>query len=530
MWNKRISFLILMIIIHSACVTGCNQQVNTEKTVIDSEIIELERTAVKGDGLPENIYLFNNIAQIIGGNTEGELLGFLWKDIQVPNTIASDTLYLIDPVAAQARKLFTPQDGYRIFSAVLDQDWIVVSEQSEKKWIIHLINRRNNEEKAICSGDYFGEGGLDYPSLTLYKGILAYNTSEKTPDSMISTVGVMNLGNGQQNTVMKVEGLKQYLGAPVIYEDYLVFHRGEWTEKMAAEVYLYNIKDKILKKISGEQMAIQPSIWGKYVVWAGYSPDILETKNVILYNIENNKCTTITDASPENHKEYWALTFSQGIVSWFCNFQNNPTLYCTATNEIRSFNIEGQQTSVCGSWLTWRNPQKTVGTYIVGLSSFLPELDLSGSTLKRPTDRITGYILEDTSVHEEASHYSEEAFTLKKGNLVRTLARKVSHGIEWIFIEPVAFSIPNPVGWIESTKITTQLPATKPNQGFVKDVNIFAEPSFDSMVLQENYTAPAQIMKRVGNWTNCSFAGGLDGWVEESDILYSFPAEYDMGY
>ncbi|PKM76943.1 MAG: hypothetical protein CVU90_10235 [Firmicutes bacterium HGW-Firmicutes-15] len=373
MCKKLSSFFIFAIL--CICIIGCSKPVNSQKTASDSEIVELEKVAVKGDDLPVNLYIFNNIAQIISGNTEGELLGFLWKDITVPNTVMSDTLYLIDPATAHAYKVFTPNDGYRVFNAVLNKDWIVITEHSETNWIIHLLNRGNNEEKALCSGDYFGEGGLDYPSLTLHNGVLAYNTSEKACDSMISTIEVVNLENGQQNRVMKVEGKKQYLGSPSIYEDYIVFHRGEWTEKMEAEVYLYYIKEKILRKISCANMAIQPSIWGKYVVWSEYSPNIPETKNIVLYNIETNKCTTITYASPQNHKEYWAVSMSRGIVTWFCNFQNNPTIYCIATNEIRSFDIEGEQAAVQGSWLTWRNPKTGIGTYIVELSSFCPVLD-----------------------------------------------------------------------------------------------------------------------------------------------------------
>jgi hypothetical protein len=46
--------------------------------------------------------------------------------------------------------------------------------------------------------------------------------------------------------------------------------------------------------------------------------------------------------------------------------------------------MEGNQVAVYGSWLTWRNPTESIGTYIVGLSSFFPALDLSGDNQIAP--------------------------------------------------------------------------------------------------------------------------------------------------
>jgi len=161
---------------------------------------------------------------------------------------------------------------------------------------------------------------------------------------------------------------------------------------------------------------------------------------------------------------------------------------------------------------------------------FKREISLKKNISQYGTERITGYMLEDTTVYEETSNHSEEVFKLKQGNIIRTLAKKTSHGVEWIFIDTVAFDLPNPVGWIESTKITTQQAVIKPNEGFIQEVNLYAEPSLDSLVLQKNLSGAVKINGRVGYWTHCSFAGGLDGWIEENNISYTFPAEYDMGY
>lgn len=380
--RKKFGFFLtisILSVILNTFLVGCSKQVDSKDRGDALDIVQLEKREVKDDDIPANTYIFNNIAQIISGNNEGELLGLLWANTKASNPILSEDLYLIDPAASYAQKVFTPQAGYRIFDAVLDKDWIAISVQSKTQWIIHLVNRHTNELKVLCSGDYFIEGGgPDYPSLALHKGILAYNTSIKISNSMLSKIELINLETGQFNTVKQIYGYKQYLGPPSIYEDFLVFHRGEWTEKMNSEVYLYDIESKNLKQISQNQMAVKPSIWGKYVVWSGYSPDTPEIKNIVLYNLETDKCATITDASPENRKEYWAVSISHGIVTWSCNFENKPSIYSTSSNELRSFEVEGQQASVRGSWFTWRNPKASSGTYIAGLSAFFPVLDLSG--------------------------------------------------------------------------------------------------------------------------------------------------------
>lgn len=380
--RKEVRVLIisfLLVIINSFLAACSQQQIDGEKRTNSIDIIQLEKSEVKCDGIPANTYIFKDIAQIIGGNNEGELLGFLWKDTRESNPIILDDLFLIDPSNSHAQKVFTPQTGFRIFNAVLDKNWLVICEQSKTQWIIHLINRQSSESKILCSGNYFAEGGgPDYPSLALHKGMLAYNTSTKISNSMTSEITLINLGIGQLNTIKQIYGYKQYLGPPCIYENFLVFHRGEWTEKINSEVYLYDLDSKIEKQISQNQMAANPSIWGKFIVWSGYSTDTPETKNIILYNLGTDKYTTITDASVENRKEYWAATISHGIVTWSCNFENKPSIYSTSSNELRNFEVEGQQASVHGSWFTWRNPKVSSGTYIAGLSSFFPVLDLSG--------------------------------------------------------------------------------------------------------------------------------------------------------
>lgn len=161
---------------------------------------------------------------------------------------------------------------------------------------------------------------------------------------------------------------------------------------------------------------------------------------------------------------------------------------------------------------------------------FKREISLKKNITLYGTDRITGVVLEDTPVREEASVLAEEVFELKKGDLIRTLAKKASNGVEWFFIDSVALSIPNPVGWVESTKLTFQPTTIMPNEGFLnQEVSLFPEPSINSPVLQE-ISGALSINKRANGWAYCAFPGGLDGWVRETDISYAFPANYDMGY
>ncbi len=161
---------------------------------------------------------------------------------------------------------------------------------------------------------------------------------------------------------------------------------------------------------------------------------------------------------------------------------------------------------------------------------FKREISLKKNVALYGIDRITGVIREDTPVWEETSTASEEVFALKKGNLVRTLAKKASHGVEWTFIDTVAFSVPNPVGWIESTKFTTGSSTIIPNEGFLsQEVDLFSEPSSNAPVLQK-HSGQLAINERDNGWAYCAFPGGVDGWVRETDISYTFPADYYMGY
>ena len=161
---------------------------------------------------------------------------------------------------------------------------------------------------------------------------------------------------------------------------------------------------------------------------------------------------------------------------------------------------------------------------------FKREISLKRNITLYSTDRTTGIVLEDTPVREDTSVSSEEVFVLKKGNLIRTLAKKTSHGVQWAFVDTVVFDVPNPVGWVESIKFTTEPTTLIPNEGFLNhEVDLFSESTSNAPVL-EKHSGQLMILRRLNGWANCAFPGALNGWVRETDISYTFPADYNMGY
>jgi SH3-like domain-containing protein len=66
--------------------------------------------------------------------------------------------------------------------------------------------------------------------------------------------------------------------------------------------------------------------------------------------------------------------------------------------------------------------------------------------------------------------------------------------------------------------------------GFLlQEVALYSEPSSSAPVMYKS-TGQVAISKRANNMAYCALPGGADGWVEETDISYTFPADYNMGY
>ena len=364
-------------------IVGCNEvkfRKQPQTTIGESESAPetVPLQAAKDLHDDRNVY-FPQISEILGGNLNGELLGFLWRESGEKEQKQFRALYLIDPARNNATKIVDPPAGFQVHRAALDNQWVAWVERNETTWKVFAKKRDSGERQTIDEGRYFKEAGMDYPSLALYNGWLVYNPSLKAEDVIKSQVLARNLNSGEKLLLHEVTGEHQYLGAPSIYEDQVVWHRGEWTRELYAEVYLYDLTRRNSRRLSNGNPAIGPSIWGRYVVWGTYAKETPETKNIMLYNLDTGTESLLTDAVPSNRREYWGPTISHGIVTWNANYTGyKPAFYVVRMQETRYLKSEGEQAGVYGSWFTWRQPSYGPGTFMLGLTSWGIFLDLTG--------------------------------------------------------------------------------------------------------------------------------------------------------
>jgi len=367
-----------------ALLCGCGKPLDgrasavERDTVTPAERVELKREVIeKPNAFPYRYCYYPDIGQIFAGNREGELVGLLWTDVDKKGRRQIQALYLIDPAQALAVKIVEPQSGFEVSRAALDDNWVAWVEKNKTAWRLYAQNRATKATRTVDEGEYFKEGGLDYPSPDLYNGVLVYDISTKTEHNMISRIIAENLNTGERLVLSEVEGINQYLGPPRIYADHVVWHRGEWTREMDAEVYLYDLADRKLCQLSTGGPAITPVIWGRHVVWNTYTAKAPENKDIVLYDIETGRSTLLTKAA--HFEEYWGPSVACGIVTWNTNVHNHqPVLYVAATAEKRTFQIESSQTWLCGSWLTWRTAHKDrSGVFLLSLDSLFPVLSLT---------------------------------------------------------------------------------------------------------------------------------------------------------
>ncbi|MCS5695733.1 hypothetical protein [Desulfofundulus thermocisternus] len=380
-----LGFFIFMLIL---MVEGCSQPESYPKTITAPAVIQLtQKTIHKVDSDPYKYFYFPQISQVIGGNINGELVGFLWERAEKPQQLRA--LYIIDPAQKKATKIAEPQPGFEIHTAALDDRYVAWVEKNKVRWKLCLLNKKAKSIKIIDQGKYFTEAGTDYPSVALYNGILVYNVSFKDKTKvMLSQIVAQDLNTGRKMILGEVTGTEQYLGPPSIHEDNVVWHCGEWTKEMKAEVYLYNLTDHKIQQLSHDTPAITPTIWGKYVVWSTYSSKVPETKNIVLYNLATGTRTFLTEAVPSQRLEYWRPTISHGVVTWNTNKPDHElVVFLAATGERRQLKIKGEQIGVHGSWLTWRHASNGPGTFLLTLSNFLPALDLTGFSPEKAFSR-----------------------------------------------------------------------------------------------------------------------------------------------
>ncbi len=385
-------YVLLGLLLVIAVLTGCKGQdiKTTPPRQADSEkmhrigpsptTVQLTYTVPEESQYdPAFRFYFPQVAEVTGGTLKGELLGFLWSNTEGREFSG---LYLIDPIKGTASLAVDPEPGYEIGNAASDGTWLAWTEKTRDSW--KLFAKKGKEKQVIDEGLYFEGGGTDYPSVSLFNGVLVYNTSTKqAKNGMVSQVVAVDLTAQKREVLHEITGTKQYLGPPSIYENFIVWHRGEWTRNLTAEVYLYDLTTKKMRQLSSGDPAVTPVIWGRYVAWATYSPKVPEAKNIILYDLTTGATRVLTDASASNHLEYWHPTICHGVVTWSSNANAPKPEFFVVTPDIADrpqlgekhrLASEGEQAAVYGSWFTWRNPGKGLGTYVFDI----PIGDLTG--------------------------------------------------------------------------------------------------------------------------------------------------------
>lgn len=98
---------------------------------------------------------------------------------------------------------------------------------------------------------------MDYPSVSLYNGILVYNTSVKdAKKGMISQVVAVDLVPGKKMLLDEIAGFKQYLGAPGIYENYVLMvpHERHLFKHMKKEKeFIFRHRNSLSKKLAASR-------------------------------------------------------------------------------------------------------------------------------------------------------------------------------------------------------------------------------------------------------------------------------------
>lgn len=346
------------------------------------EKVELTKIANEVKNFPFRYAYFPRLAEVFAGNSNGELLGILWAEADKKEGRRQfRALYVIDPSSGRAIRAAEPDPGFNIFRAALDNRWVTWVEHNRTNWRICALDRETKTRMLVDQGQYFPEAGPDYPSVAVHGGTLVYNVSLiDTGQEMVSRVVACNLSLGKRETLGEIKGTDRYLGPPAIYEDHVVWHRGEWTREMNAEVWLYNLPQRQLRRLSSQNWAaITPAIWGKYVVWSAYVTKTPETKDIVLYNLNTGQQTLLTRAVPSTHLEHGLPTISHGVVTWNTNVpQTEVVVYLAVTGEEPQLGFGGERVALYGSWLTWHNSSSGPGTYVLGLGAFFSMLDLTG--------------------------------------------------------------------------------------------------------------------------------------------------------
>ena len=371
-----------LILLLSFAFMGCKE--SPINTVESPEKIKIESELVKEQGrYPFDYEYFSQISQVVNGNNDGDLLAFMHNN-QHPDSEPYPALYGINLSSDYAVKMVEPESGFDIAAADLSAEWLIWVEKNKKTWKLYAMERKNHSKQIIDQGLYTRATGPDFPGISLHKSRLVYNKSsdDGSKKPMRSEIVFYDLSKKQTKNIASINADNKFLGTPDISSDFIVWHRGEWTAAMTAEVYCHDLSTGQTEVLSpAEQNAITPQIWDRYIVWASYSSDRPECKNICVYDRGEKETVFATRLNPSETLEYYNPQIAYGIVTWNNNLKQKPHVF-GVNGELRQFDIEAEQIKICGSYMVWKNAASASGACLTSLFTWIRQGDM-GSQYSR---------------------------------------------------------------------------------------------------------------------------------------------------
>jgi len=365
---------------------------------------------------------FPQILNIFAGDNNGNLLGL------VNLTEGQEdyhTLYLLDTMKKKAYPVYHTHSGYTIRDADIGSKYIVWVESGHDEqwmnytdWKIMALDVTTGQEIIIDEGEYGRKAGIDWPDIDMESDTIVYDISQEAADSpMISQVIMCDLINNSKKVLGEVEGNNQYLGAPQIDDNRVVWNRGEWTEDVESEVSLYDISTNEISQLPSAYEAMEPVIWGEYVLWSECQIG-LEADNIVKYNLTAGSSVNITDVREEDHLENWLLSQYDGYVTWVTNLTTTPFVLNLHTDELVRVPVPSSYRMIAGNYFVWRNyisdSRPQWGWCIIDVDTLFE----AGANINENTDE---------NVYSSMEEMIEASDLIIKGNVVSDYSPRVVH-------------------------------------------------------------------------------------------------------
>jgi len=381
-----------------------------------------ERMAVKYDS-----YYIPQIASVLASNKEGDLLGMMYDSGNMPY----DALYCIDVGQQRADKVVRLTSGYIAASADLTEKWIVWVEKNQDGWKLYKCERNIGDKILLQEGVYSSDTGPDFPSVDIYGDKLVYDVTFDNGGSITTRIIITDLEQNNIEVLDEIVAEDQYYGAPKIYGDNVVWHKGEWNKRMGAEVFNYNLKEGTIKKLDlGGLNGITPNIWGHFIVVSAYYPGTPENKKILVYDIRKEEI--IAEIEGGRNIEFYNPTTSYGIVAWSQNStEESGSVYVSNSESVEKIVSFAERMTVSDSWITWYNPKNRKGLYLTPLYNTPGMISLSSIIAPKPENQ---FVVETNYTVKELAQMNPSEITTIRHEAIRTsnyeLLDKVVGGTE----------------------------------------------------------------------------------------------------